>query len=104
MIVIAIIGIIMAIASVTWLKQRELSQKRACQENLASIDGAKEQWALANNRSDDATPVWADLVSADGSGIIRSQPACPGGGAYSLNAVSAYATCTVVEPSDHNEK
>lgn len=45
MIVVAIIGIIIAIAVPAFLRARENSRGRACQENLSKIDGAKEQYA-----------------------------------------------------------
>ncbi len=46
MIVVAIIGIIIAIAVPAFLRARENSRATACQENLTKIDGAKEQYAL----------------------------------------------------------
>ena len=46
MIVVAIIGIIIAIAVPAFLRARENSRGRACQENLAKIDGSKEQYGL----------------------------------------------------------
>ena len=46
MVVMAVIAIVVAIATPTWLRQRELSRGRACQENLLKINGAKEQYAL----------------------------------------------------------
>ena len=102
MIVVAIIGIILAIAGSTWWRQRALSQMRSCQENLAKIGGAKEQWAMETHQPDNATPIWADLVSADGSGYIRKQPACPADGDYTINSVHRLPSCTVLVPYDHN--
>ena len=104
MIVVAILGIILAIAGPTWMSQRVRSQQRVCQENLYKIDGAKEQWALEGNKPNTAVPAWTDLVAADGSGYVKKEPICPAGGTYALNAINDSATCTVVVPRDHNEK
>ena len=104
MIVVAILGIVLSIAAGTWLRQRNSSQQRVCQENLAKIDGAKELWALENNNASDAVPVWADLVAADGSGYLKKQPVCPASGTYTIDAVNQDASCSIVAPVDHNEK
>ena len=50
MIVVAIIGLLAAIAIPSFIKARESSQTNACINNLRQIDAAKEQWALANKK------------------------------------------------------
>ncbi len=52
MIVVAIIGIIIAIAVPAFLRARENARGRACQENLSKIDGSKEMWALEEKKSE----------------------------------------------------
>ncbi len=104
MIVVGIIGVILAIAAPTWMQQRLMSRWRVCQENLSKIDGAKEQWAMENNEPASATPDWTDLVQADGSGYLKTQPVCPGGGEYRINAIGVEASCNITEPLDHNAK
>ena len=91
MIVVAIIGILIAIAVPSFLRAREISRRNACQENQSKIDGAKQQWALENN-NDDGTPTWADLVGS--AAYIRKTPVCPSSGEYAINAVSADPSCT----------
>ena len=69
---------------------------RACQENLAKIDGAKEQWALETNALATATPGWDDLVTDDpATSFLKSQPECPGGGTYTLGNVATEPTCSI---------
>jgi prepilin-type N-terminal cleavage/methylation domain-containing protein len=46
MIVVAIIGLLAAIAIPNFLKARSTSQQNACINNLRQIDGAIQQWAL----------------------------------------------------------
>lgn len=105
MIVIAILGIIIGIAGPTWLRQRSLSQQRVCQENMAKIDGAKEQWALEKNQPGSATPGWADLVADDGAGYLKTQPSCPANGTYALGAVGQATACSITAaPWDHNQR
>ena len=56
MIVVAIIGLLAAIAIPNFVKARETAQKNACINNLRQIDGAKEQWALENKKTSADTP------------------------------------------------
>ena len=46
MIVVAIIGLLAAIAIPNFIKARTTSQMNACINNLRQIDGAEQQWAL----------------------------------------------------------
>ena len=91
MIVIAIMGLLMAIAVPNLVKARITSQKTACIKNLQMIDGAKETWALEAKR-DRSDPV----VNADVNNYIKGgEPICPGGGTYAYNNLSTPPTCTV---------
>jgi prepilin-type N-terminal cleavage/methylation domain-containing protein len=84
MIVVAIIGILIAIAVPGFVKARTQSRAKACQENLTKIEGAVEQWALENNKKPvDCTDI-TTLVGADN--YLKKNPICPSGGTYTLNA------------------
>ena len=64
----------------------------ACINNLRTIAGAKDQWALENKKGT------GDAVSAqDIQPYLRNNaiPACPQGGAYTLNDVGALPTCSI---------
>jgi hypothetical protein len=65
----------------------------ACINILRQIDGAKQMWALDNKKTPDALPTPADLAPYFPNNTFPG--ACPGGGAYSINAVGVMATCTV---------
>ena len=97
MIVVAIIGIIIAIAIPGFLRAREVSRSRACQENLAKTEGAKEQYALENNVPYTTTPTWADLIGI--TLYMKRQPSCPAGGTYTLNNLSLEPTCSYTPPT-----
>jgi prepilin-type N-terminal cleavage/methylation domain-containing protein len=92
MIVVAIIGLLAAIAIPNFVKARTASQKNACIANLKQVDGAKATWALEQKKNTSDTPVDSDLFGA--TSYIRDKPACPGGGTYSLNDVATKPTCT----------
>src|SRR5213078_695831 len=93
MIVVAIIGLLAAIAIPNFIKAREASQKNACIANLKQLDGAKNTWALEQKKVNTDVPVDTDLF---GSALyIRDKPACPAGGTYALLAVSSKPTCSL---------
>ena len=93
MIVVAIIGVLAAIAIPNFIKAREASQKNACIANLKQIDGAKQTWALETKQISTATPQTTDLYGA--TLYIRDTPACPANGAYTLNDVATKPSCNI---------
>jgi prepilin-type N-terminal cleavage/methylation domain-containing protein len=46
MIVVAIIGLLAAIAIPNFVKARATAQKNTCIANMKQIEGAKQQWAM----------------------------------------------------------
>ena len=93
MIVVAIIGLLAAIAIPNFIKARETSQKNACIENLTKIDGAKHTWALEAKKVSTDTPVDSDLFGS--SLYIREKPGCPANGTYTLNQVATKPDCSL---------
>lgn len=93
MVVIAIIGLLAAIAIPNFVKARTTSQTNACIENLKKIDGAKHHWALENKKVGSDTPVDGDLFGD--TLYIRQKPQCPANGNYGLNRVSLPPTCPI---------
>ena len=98
MIVVAIIGIIIAIAVPAFLRARENSRGRACQENLSKIDGSKEQYALEFNLSNGSTVTMDNLLTpgsaASGQGYLKKTPICPSSGTYTTNIIGTDPTCS----------
>ena len=90
MIVVAIIGILIAIAVPGFVKARTQSRTRACQENLTKIEGANEQWALENNKKPADNSDIGVLVGVDN--YLKKTPVCPASGVYAL--VAGLPTCT----------
>ena len=99
MIVVAIIGLLAAIAIPNFVKARKVSQRNACIANLKQIDGAKATWALENKKKNTDTPTDADLFGANA--YIRTKPECPGNGTYTLGQVDAKPTCSLGTSDGH---
>jgi prepilin-type N-terminal cleavage/methylation domain-containing protein len=95
MIVVAIIGLLAAIAIPNFVKARSTSQANACINNLRQIDGAVQQWALETKASPAATPSFGQI-----SGYLKNQVSCPAGGtnfanSYTINGVTNKPTCQI---------
>ena len=77
MIVVAIIGLLAAIAIPNFVHARATSQQNACINNLRQIDGAKQEWALEFKAAATATPGSSDIQPYMGRGSTGSLPVCP---------------------------
>jgi prepilin-type N-terminal cleavage/methylation domain-containing protein len=95
MIVVAIIGLLAAIAIPNFVRARGTAQKNACINNLRQLDGAKQQWALENKVLSTVTPGSTDVAPYLGRGALGAMPVCPGGGTYAILALNTPPTCTI---------
>jgi prepilin-type N-terminal cleavage/methylation domain-containing protein len=104
MIVVAIIGLLAAIAIPNFVRARTTSQMNACINNLRLIDSAEQQWALEQHQGAAATPQGTDLQPYLGHGSAGELPTCPAdsaatpsfGSSYTINSVSAKPQCAQV--------
>jgi prepilin-type N-terminal cleavage/methylation domain-containing protein len=90
MIVVAIIGLLAAIAIPNFVKSRVTSQQKACINNLQQIDSAITEWALETGQASSVSVGGINIVSA----YIKlnsnsSVPVCPAGGSYTTGSVSS---------------
>ncbi len=90
MIVVAIIGLLAAIAIPSFMKARTTSQKNACINNLRQMEAAKEQWALETKQAQGAA---ADTTLC--TAYLKTTPICPAGGTYAWLSIGTNATCTI---------
>ena len=88
MIVVAIIGLLAAIAIPNFVRARQTAERNACIGNLRQIQGAVQVWAIDNGQAAGAQPAQGDLVP----NYIRSWPRCRGA-AYAIPAVNADPAC-----------
>ena len=93
MIVVAIIGLLAAIAVPNFVKARAVSQQKACIENLRQLFYAKATWALETKQSSAVTPTDTDLFGA--TLYVRDKPECPASGTYTLLAMDTKPVCSI---------
>lgn len=101
MIVVAIIGMLAAIAIPNFVNAREKAKRTACIQNLKQLDGAKQQWSIENRAAQTATPTPAQIQPYLGRGTGGVLPTCPSDQAntfatsYSLNDLQTVPTCLI---------
>lgn len=100
MIVVGIITIIVAIAMPTWMRQREITRAKACQENLMSIRNAKEVYALDFKLSNGFEVSGMDVLmkpgtATSGQGYLKAVPECQSGGTYEINPIGEDPVCSI---------
>ena len=98
MIVVAIIGLLAAIAIPNFRNAIEDARRRACGINRKNIDGAKVLWAADKKQPLTGIPNDDDLFGK--TAYIPHKPDCPAGGAYALNAVEEKCTCNIPVHTD----
>jgi prepilin-type N-terminal cleavage/methylation domain-containing protein len=97
MIVVAIIGLLAAIAIPNFIKARATSQANACINNLRQIDGAINEWALETGQSTGAAVALNQVSAYIKLNSASSIPGCPGGGSYITTTVgnALQVSCTL---------
>jgi len=93
MIVVAIIGLLAAIAIPNFVHARETAQTNECIANLREIDAAAQNWALELNKMASDT---YNLTTIRAYLNHDTLPTCPGGGSYGPGlSVGLPPFCTV---------
>lgn len=92
MIVVSIIALLAVIAIPSFVRARTTSEKSSCLNNLREIDGAKQQWALENNKVNGDSPSTTDLGPYLKHNAV---PECPGGGGYTIGDVGEQPLCSI---------
>lgn len=77
MIVVAIIGLLAAIAIPSFMRARTTAQKNACINNLRQIEAAKDQYALEAGLTNLAPLTFTDIGPKTTGGFLKQWPCCP---------------------------
>jgi prepilin-type N-terminal cleavage/methylation domain-containing protein len=108
MIVVAIIGLLAAIAIPNFIRARTTSQMNACINNLRQIDASIQQYALENNLSGGAAVTAANITPylGRGNGGSIANVFCPAdstklfANSYTIVDVQTKPVCQIV-PGTH---
>lgn len=90
MIVIAIIGLLCAIAIPNYVRARASSQANFCINNMRQIDGAMQQFAIENRKVVGTVVSYpSDLTPYIKLNAVSAIPNCPAGGNYSVEPIGS---------------
>ena len=92
MVVVAIIGLLMSVATVGINHAIKTARASACNMNIEAIESAKQMWMLEARKGDNDTASEDDLKVHLNHNLF---PTCPSGGTYTINNNSTRATCSV---------
>lgn len=92
MVVVAILGLLTVIGLPTIDSAYNDAEVRIKDTNVASIESAKEQWALLNNKADGTTVAWEDIETYMGFGIMSLDELDVNGDSITLNDIGTLAT------------
>lgn len=98
MIVVAIIGLLAAIAIPNFVRARATSQANGCLNNMRQIDAAVNEFALENKLTTGASVTFpSDLTPYIKLNSQSSVPPCPAAGSYSVATVGTIpqVTCSL---------
>lgn len=104
MIVVAIIGLLVAIAIPNFVRARRNTRKNLCINNLRLLTHAVEQYAIEYGAGDDTAPTPAIIWGTDTS-YIENTLECPegiAGDAYAIPNVGNDAACPNVGEFDEH--
>ena len=93
--IIGLIGLLGWAVIPNFVRARSTSSQNACINNLRLIDGAKNEWALENGKTNGVVATKNDIkpyVKLNAKGNI---PSCPQGGIYTIGKVGGNPTCSL---------
>ena len=99
MIVVAIIGMLAAIAIPNFVKARNTAQANACINNMRQIDAAIQQWALDRGKRDTDPVVESEIADYIKGGKM---PTCPAGNVAYTVGPNVNSTPSVTCPNAGN--
>jgi type II secretion system protein G len=100
MVVLLILGILVAIAIPIYNNAQANAQKKACQSNLRTLDGAAAQYHAATGAYPNATD-YNGLTNLEGNefvgenGYIKELPTCPANGTYNYDSTNGKFSCNI---------
>lgn len=92
MIVVAIIGILAAIGIPSFMNSRKNADDNMKLVNIATVNAAKEQWAIIDNKPTGTPVLWTDIAAYIGGSVTSQSALAIGESQITLNPVGTSAS------------
>jgi len=92
LIVVAIIGLIAAVGIPSFIGARQGAQDNMKEINIATVNAAKEQWAIINNKSTGSSVAWTNIAPYIGNNVTNPSQLNVGGCDINLGAIGTSAS------------
>ncbi len=69
LVVVAILGLLAAVGVPSFLNSRQSANENIKEINVATVNAAKEQWAIINNKSPGTAVSWENIEDYIGAGV-----------------------------------
>src|SRR5215831_2162012 len=91
------VGVVAVVAAC--IHNKRLANRDECVHNLWHLMGSKDEWAVDQDESTNATPTWDDLrpfyVGPAEWPSNQPAPQCPSGGTWTIGRIGEPPTCSV---------
>lgn len=91
MMVVAIIALLAAVGIPSFLNSRQGAEASMKEVNISTVNAAKDQWAILNNKTPGTSVAWSDIEDYVG-GADSLSDLDVGGDSLTINAVGTDAT------------
>ncbi len=96
MIVIAILGLLLAMTVPYYVRQRATAQANSCINNLIKLDDAASQFAIESGKKTGAAVSYLlDLTPYIKLNSTSQIPTCPANGSYFIAAIGSHPICSL---------
>ena len=102
--VVAVVGLLAAIAIPSFMRARTQSQQNACINNIRQVEAGKEQYGMEHGLTNGDVITWTDIVGPDN--YVKHYPLCPSSTTvestavnsendYNINVLGSNAACRI---------
>jgi len=92
LVVVAILGLLAAVGIPNLLNSRQNANDKMKEINISSVEGAKEQWAIIENKLPGSTVTWNNIKDYVGGSASVQSDLDVAGDSITINAVGTKAS------------
>ncbi len=92
LVVVAILGLLAAVGIPSFLNSQQSANNNMKEMNISTVNAAKEQWAIINNKSPGSSVTWENIEDYVGGGIDEQCDLDVGDDSITINNIGTSAS------------